>query len=221
MLNGLSGIAVSPTGELALGELAGKRISVFGSQPSFLRAFGFDVIPGAPAGFEVCTASCQLGTPGNGAGQLDFVEALAMDCRGSVLAADSANDRVIRFGEPDTTLPPCPPPENPPNNPPSNPPSNDFEIGKLKRNTRNGTGKLPVELPGAGTVELNSKKGKPQERQAAGAGELILKVIARGKAKQKLADTGSVKVKLAITFTPTGGASNTETTTAKLKRKGG
>ena len=47
------------------------RVSVFDGDGDFLRAFGFDVIPGGPAGLETCTVAttCQAGTPGIAAGQ--------------------------------------------------------------------------------------------------------------------------------------------------------
>ncbi len=214
------GVDVAADGTVRVAEFNGSRVSTFTAVPSFVNAFGFDVLTTGGTGFEVCTTSCKAALPGNGVGQLNHAVDVATDCRGAIYVAEQTNQRVQRFGEPGTALPPCPPPQNPPPNPPANPPPNDFTIGKLKRNMKKGTAKLPVELPSAGTVELSSKKAKPQKRDATAAGELVLKVVARGKAKEKLADTGAVKVKLAITFTPTGGASNTETTTAKLKRKG-
>jgi tripartite motif-containing protein 71 len=107
-----SGVALDGTGGLYVGDGVNNRISAFGTAgPSFTRAFGWDVIPGLPAGlFEVCTTmtTCKEGTDGNGAGQLDDAEGVAVDCRGAVWIADNNNHRVQRFGEPGTPLPPCP-----------------------------------------------------------------------------------------------------------------
>ncbi len=204
------GVATDATGNLFVAEAANSRISVFDPQGAFLRAFGFDVIPGGGVGFETCTASCKAGVGGNGTGQLESPSAATTDCRGALYVVDDHNHRIERFGEPGTALPPC--------DPSTQPPSNEFTIGKLKRNTKKGTAKLPVELPGAGLVELSAKNVKPQTKQAAAAGQTLLSVKAKGKGKRKLADRGKLKLKLSLTFTPTGGEPNTLTKRAKLKR---
>lgn len=153
-----------------------------------------------------------MGVASNGAGQLSDPPGVVTDCRGAVYVADFANHRIQRFGEPGTPLPPCPS-DTPPDSQP--PPSNEFTIGKLKRNTKKGTAKLTVVLPGPGEPELAGRKVKARSRQVAGAGKTKLAVKPTGKAKERLADDG--RVKLAITFTPTGGEPNTASKRAKLK----
>ena len=51
----------------------------------------------------------------------------------------------------------------------------------------------------------------------AAAGTVSLKIKATGAKKRKLKATGRVKVRAEITFTPTGGAPNTQITKVKLR----
>ena len=46
-----------------------------------------------------------------------------------------------------------------------------------------------------------------------------LTIRAKGKKKLKLNDTGKVKVKPKITYTPTGGAPNTQSRKVKLRKR--
>ena len=212
-----NGVAVDAAGNVHVADLNNHRVATFSAQGAFVRAFGFDVDPGGGTGFEVCTTSCKAGAPGNAAGQLTQPAGVATDCRGAIYVSEPPNQRVQRFGEPGTPLPPCPVPPGPQPPPATPKPSNDFTLGKLKRNTDKGTAKLTVEVPGAGELELGGKKVKARSKQVGAAGEATLAVKAAGKAKEKLADLGKVKVKLEVTFTPTGGDPNTETKKGKLK----
>jgi hypothetical protein len=105
----------------------------------------------------------------------------------------------------------------------STPISNVFSFGKLKRNKHRGTAILPVNVPGPGTLSLTGKGVKTQRpggavasKVIAAAGTVKLLVKPKGSAKHKLNKTGKVKVKVKVTFTPTGGASNTQTKRVKL-----
>ena len=51
-LNSPQGITVDPSGNLAVADSFNNRVSLFTTQGAFIRAFGFDVIPGAPAGLR-------------------------------------------------------------------------------------------------------------------------------------------------------------------------
>ncbi len=114
-----------------------------------------------------------------------------------------------------------PAPPAPPADPPAEPPAvdNTFTIGKLK-----GT-KLSLTVAGAGRIDVNdanaSKKKKLLKHSSAtasGAGtvKVTLKLTKAG--KRKLKESGKVKVKAAITFTPTGGTANTQKKGLKIKR---
>jgi hypothetical protein len=105
---------------------------------------------------------------------------------------------------------------------------NDVQFGKVKRNTKNGTAKIEVEVLAAGELALKGN-GIKSVRPAAGrtphakpvpaAGTYKLKVTAKGSKKKKLKKKGKVKIKAKITFSPTNGTPNTETKKVKLKLK--
>jgi DNA-binding beta-propeller fold protein YncE len=114
-LNRPYGVALDGSGNLYVGDTYNHRISVFSAAataPSFTRSFGFGVNAGAGA-FEICTTAsiCQAGIAGDGVGQLNYPRGVGVDCRGAVWVADTDNHRLQRFGEPGTTLPPCPRPK--------------------------------------------------------------------------------------------------------------
>ena len=106
-----SAVAVdSETGTVFVADTGNNRIDVFEPDGSFLRAFGWDVIPsGQPGdtgiGLEVCTAAstCKAGSAGNGAGQFnEGPTAIAVDNSASpahhdVYAFDGPNLRMQRF----------------------------------------------------------------------------------------------------------------------------
>jgi hypothetical protein len=105
-----------------------------------------------------------------------------------------------------------------------------FSFGKLKRNEKRGTAVLPVTVPGAGTVSLSGKGVAGQQartsraasakgRAVASASTVKLVVKGKGRKKQKLNETGKVKLNLAITYTPTGGEPSTRPMKVKLKKK--
>lgn len=99
------------------------------------------------------------------------------------------------------------------------PADNNFSFGKLKRNLDKGTAKLTVKVPGPGDVRLRqTKRVRKDSEQAEEAEKLRLRVRPRAAAKAKLADTGKLKVRLRVTFTPTGGEPNTKSQRVSLRR---
>ena len=94
-----------PTGIAAVGGSllvadGNSRISQFTTEGSFVRAFGYDVVPEGGEGFEICTPAtrCKRGTSGGAAGQLSsFVLGLGADADGNVYVAESGNSRVSQF----------------------------------------------------------------------------------------------------------------------------
>jgi hypothetical protein len=110
---------------------------------------------------------------------------------------------------------------------PKTPISNAFTIGKPKRNKRRGTARLPVTVPGPGTLTLRGEGVKPQRpvqparaaRFVNAAGTVKLAIVAKGKAKRRLNRTGKVKLRLKITYTPTGGLANIKKKRVKLIKR--
>ena len=66
------------------------------SAGAFIKAYGWGVSDGASS-FETCTATCQEGIGGGGAGQLLSPEGIAADPSGDVYVADQANNRIDEF----------------------------------------------------------------------------------------------------------------------------
>jgi hypothetical protein len=96
-------------------------------------------------------------------------------------------------------------------------PSNRFSFGKLKRNRKKGTAKLAVSLPGPGALSLSGKGVVRQEK--AGSGTMSLLVKAKGRNRRRLVRTGALKVKVTVTFTPSGGDPASQGRTVKLLEK--
>jgi len=104
----------------------------------------------------------------------------------------------------------------------SAPPLNTFSFGKPILNKKKGTAKLPVTVPGAGTltiadVKKTKKRIKAKTVAATAAGTLNLPVKPTKSARKTLANKGKLKLKVAVTFTPTGGFAATVTRKLTLK----
>jgi hypothetical protein len=102
-------------------------------------------------------------------------------------------------------------------------PSNLITFGKLKRNTDRGTAILTVNVPGPGELTgagsgVSAAAAAVTSKTVGAAGNVQLLIKARGKKKRTLNDTGKVKVKPKITFTPTGGLPGTQSRKLKLKK---
>jgi hypothetical protein len=94
-----AGIAVKDTGDVYVTDPANDRVSQFTTEGSFVRAFGYDVVPGGGKGFEICTQAtgCKAGIAGAKAGQLDGPSYVASDGAGNIFVTDQANIRVNQF----------------------------------------------------------------------------------------------------------------------------
>ena len=99
-------------------------------------------------------------------------------------------------------------------------PSNSFTPGYPKYNKKTGAARLPVSVPNPGEVALSGKgvraAGARSAMSVGAPGTVKLPVRAKGSKRKKLARTGTVAVKLGLTFTPTGGDPNTRLVKLKL-----
>jgi len=103
-------------------------------------------------------------------------------------------------------------------------PSNTFTLGAITRNKKKGTATVTVTVPNSGelTGSVNGAKvasARAVTSKSVGAGQAQLLVNAKGKKKRKLNETGKVKLKIAITYTPTGGDPNSQSVKVTLKKK--
>ena len=98
-------------------------------------------------------------------------------------------------------------------------PANDLSIDKVKKNKNKGTAILSVAVPNPGQLTLTGTGLKPVTSSADAATTVNLKVKSKGNKKEKLLDTGKVKVAPKVSFTPTGGTADSETQKLKLKKK--
>ena len=106
-------------------------------------------------------------------------------------------------------------------------PPNGFSVGKVKGR------KLSLTVPGAGTVDVRDaaaaratgaaiavtkKRLKPVGATTGGPGTVAVALRLTKAAKQKLGQTGKLKVSAGITFTPTGGTANRMVATLKIRK---
>jgi hypothetical protein len=114
----------------------------------------------------------------------------------------------------------------------STPPNNKFKKGKLKLNKSNGTGTITVTVPGAGVLTLTdaaaTKKATASKKKTkllkpatvkpkkAGKVKISLKPTAAG--KKILDEKGKLKIKAALSFTPTGGLASKQAFKGILKQ---
>jgi len=113
--------------------------------------------------------------------------------------------------------PQCPAAEELP--PPRPPPSNDFSFGKMKKNKRNGTARLPVKVPGPGGLVLRGYGIKKVSEDAPRAGKKMLSVKASGIKKMRLSRRGEAKMLAEVTYTRDGNYPNTESKKIKLVKR--
>jgi hypothetical protein len=146
---------------------------------------------------------------------------------GTPAAADIASTQFYYLFNGDVACAgsPAPPAPAPPLSPILPTPSNAFHVVSLKKST------LTVSLDSPGTLAASEapakKKGgkkaaplllKPSSASG-GPGPVKLKLKLTGAAKAKLRETGKVKVKATLAFTPTGGTKSVQVRGFKVKEK--
>ncbi|HEX5928113.1 MAG TPA: hypothetical protein VFY48_01845 [Solirubrobacterales bacterium] len=93
------GIAANPTtGRVYVADQGNQRIVELTAWGEFVKAWGWGVRDGSPQ-LQTCTAvtGCQEGIGGNGAGQLNYPQGVALDSAGNLYVADLLGRRVQKF----------------------------------------------------------------------------------------------------------------------------
>jgi hypothetical protein len=104
-------------------------------------------------------------------------------------------------------------------------PDNSFSFGHVQRSKKKGTATLTLNLPNPGdlTASGNGVKaasaGRAVISKSVTAGPTKLLIKAKGKKKKTLNATGKVKLKVAVTYTPTLGDAHTRSVKVKLIKK--
>jgi YD repeat-containing protein len=91
-------IAISPAGDVWVGDSLNRRLQEFTSAGTFIEALGWEVISKGKAEYEVCKSSCQAGLKGSGVGQFASIWGLAF-AGTNLYAVDTGNDRVQEINE--------------------------------------------------------------------------------------------------------------------------
>ena len=102
---------------------------------------------------------------------------------------------------------------------PSPPPSNDFGFGRVRKDTREGTAKLTVKVPGPGGLKLRGYRIRTVSEDAPRAGKEKLSVKPTGIAKKRLSRRGEAKVLAEVTYDRDGTVPNTETKKINLVKR--
>ncbi len=120
----------------------------------------------------------------------------------------------------------------------STPPSNAFVLGKARANRKKGTAKLTVTVPGPGTVtavdaravkkttasaQTSARKTRKRIKNAtvtaASAGTVKIPIKPTKAGRKLLVAKHKLRVKVRVSFTPTGGITATQTRAVVLKLK--
>ncbi len=97
-------------------------------------------------------------------------------------------------------------------------PSNKFHFGRLVHDRRNGTARLRVRLPDAGSVVLFGRKVHAVTRKSKGPQAMWLTIHARVELNKRLKQILRAPVLIRVTFTPNGGVPRTMHQTVVLLR---
>jgi hypothetical protein len=103
-------------------------------------------------------------------------------------------------------------------------PNNVFTIAGIKRSKKKGTATVTVTVPNAGELLANGKGVKASSAgdavisKSVVSGQAKLLIKAKGKKKRNLSRKGKVKLNVAISFTPKGGHTRTQSIKVKLKK---
>lgn len=230
-VTGAVGMAFDPQGHVLATDNSNYRVSEYGSDGSFIRAFGEGVTNGEAA-FQICTTAtgCRPGLQSTNPGSLVRAFAITTDCRGEIYATSwsqgAAALQVKRFGEPGTPDPPCAAPPSADGSAEGASLSDAFDKGrprtakpsiKIELNKGAGTAALIVIVSDPGTLTLQGKGVRKVTRHAKRPGLIELLLAPKGALRRKLEETGKAAVKFTLAFKADNGATNTQAKAIGLK----
>jgi hypothetical protein len=93
------------------------------------------------------------------------------------------------------------------------------QFGKVKRNRGKGTARLPVTVPGVGTLTAGGKGLKSFQTTVSGSGTVTVPVKPKGAKRRALNANGEAKVNEKITFTAACGTTGESAEKVKLRKK--
>jgi hypothetical protein len=92
---------------------------------------------------------------------------------------------------------------------------NSFQISAITRNRKRGTATLAVVVPGAG--ELTLRGSAPRRRQVTAPAQVLLPVVPKAAQRRALRRKGTLRLRLTVTFAPSGGEANSRTFALRLR----
>ncbi len=147
---------------------------------------------------------------------------LAVACQGNIFVIEKEVPvaSVERFGEIGTPPPPCAEPQAEPIRVSLIPlPSNRIRFAGLVKNRRNGSAVLFVRVPGPGRVILKGRGVRRLARSARRAMRVRLPVKPKVRLRHFLKQHGKGRIRVEVTFRPTGGEPRTIEKPILLRRK--
>jgi len=233
-------VIVGSDGNLYIADFGEERVDVYTMGGGFLRSIGAGILSGPVAlasdGSTGIYAADQVDERvellGEGGGSLGGfpaepnVAGVVAACGGNVFASEESASlaRVVRFGEPGTPPPPCTPTEREPElivDPAVKLPSNKFHFAGLKKNRANGFAVLYVRVPGPGKVSLTGRGFRRLSRTARQATTVTLPVKPKVRLRHFLKRHGKGRIRVVVTFTPTGGVPRKREKVVVLRRHRG
>ncbi len=233
-------VVVGRNGNLFVTDSGNGGIDVFTAEGGFIRSFGesgpgslsgpvalaLDGSGGIEVADQVAERLVHFSEEGGFLGSFAAepgVSGVAPACGGNVFATEQATSlaRVVRFGEPGAPQPPCAEAsqEEPIAAPSLKLPSNRFHFAGVRKNRANGFALLFVRVPGAGKLNLTGRGFRRLSRIARQATTVTIPIKPKVRLRHFLKQHGKGRIRVAVTYTPTGGVPRKLEKVIVLKRE--
>jgi hypothetical protein len=101
-------------------------------------------------------------------------------------------------------------------------PDNSVALAEIRRNRKNGTASVVFDVPNPGSITASTDGAKLASittRVLTRPGFASFRVRAKGRKRTKLNETGKVKLRLSVTYTPTAGKTGSQQFKVRLHKK--